>query len=118
MVDILETLQDKYVPMVENGGERVPADIVFFGGDQLTEERARNIQKARMDEDTIQERLEGLWPKNEDWHGIRIAYQVTYKYVYLFSNPCQERGGICDRMQYLKNKQSLSQQIELLLLLT
>lgn len=118
MVDILETLQEKYVQMVENGGERVPADIVFFGGDQLTDERARNIQKARMDGDTIQERLEGLWPKNEDWHGIRIAYQVTYKYVYLFSNPCQERGGICNRMQYLKNKQSLSQQIELLLLLT
>lgn len=118
MVDILETLQEKYVPMVENGGERVPANIVFFGGDQLTDERARNIQKARMDGDTIQERLEGLWPKNEDWHGIRTAYQVTYKYVYLFSNPCQERGGICNRMQYLKNKQSLSQQIELLLLLT
>ena len=55
MVDILETLQEKYVPMVENGGERVPADIVFFGGDQLTDERARNIQKARMDGDTIQE---------------------------------------------------------------
>ena len=44
-MDILETLQEKYVPMVENGGERVPADIVFFGGDQLTEERARNIKK-------------------------------------------------------------------------
>lgn len=118
MVDILETLQEKYVPMVENGGERVPADIVFFGGDQLTEERARNIYKRPGWMEIQFKRLEGLWPKNEDWHGIRIAYQVTYKYVYLFSNPCQERGGICNRMQYLKNKQSLSQQIELLLLLT
>lgn len=45
MVDILETLQEKYVPMVQNGGESVPADIVFFGGDQLTEERVRNIQR-------------------------------------------------------------------------
>lgn len=71
-----------------------------------------------MDGDTIQERLGGVWPKNEDWHGIRIACQVTYKYLYLFSNPCQERGGICNMMQHLKNKQSLSQQIELLLLLT
>ena len=42
-MDILETLQEKYVPMMENGGESVPADIVFFGGDQLTEARARNI---------------------------------------------------------------------------
>ena len=94
MVDILETLQEKYVPMVQNGGESVPADTVFFGGDQLTEERARNIQKARMDGDTTQERLEGVWPKNEDWHGIRIAYQVTSKYLYLFSNPSQKRAGI------------------------
>ena len=76
-MDILETLQEKYVPMVEKRGESIPADIVFFGGDQLTEEWARNIQKARMDGDTVQERLEGVWPKNEDWHGIRIAYQVT-----------------------------------------
>lgn len=112
-MDILETLQEKYVPMVENGGESVPADMVFFGGDQLTEEWARNIQKAGMDGYTMQERLEGGWPKNEDWHGIRIAYQVTYKYLYWFSNPCQERGGIWNMMQYLKNKQSLSQQIEL-----
>jgi len=65
--------------MVENGGESVPADTVFFGGDQLTEEGAWNIQKARMDGDATQERLEGVWPKNEDWHGIRIAYQVTSK---------------------------------------
>ena len=34
---------------------RVYQLIVFFGGDQLTEERARNIQKARMDRDTMQE---------------------------------------------------------------
>ena len=103
-MDILETLQEKYVPMMQNGGE----SVVFFGGDQVTEERVRNIQKARMDGDTIEERLEGvyMWPKNED------------KYLYLFSNPCQERRGICNRMQYLKNKQSLSQQIALLLLLT
>ena len=38
-MDILETLQEKYVPMVENEGESVSAEIVFFfGGDQLTEE--------------------------------------------------------------------------------
>ena len=54
-MDILETLQGNYVPMVENGGESVPADTVFFGGDQLTEERARNIKKARMDRDTMRE---------------------------------------------------------------
>ena len=43
---------------------------------QLTEERARNIQKARMNGETQRNRLEGKWPKNEEGHGIRIAYQV------------------------------------------
>ena len=38
----------------------------FFFGDQLTEERARNVQLARSDGATIQQRLEGVWPENED----------------------------------------------------
>lgn len=76
MVDIMEVIQEKYVPMSEIGSDRKPSDVIFFGGDQLTEERARNIQKARMNGETECERLEGVWPKNEDWHGIRIAYQV------------------------------------------
>lgn len=57
---------------------------VFFGGDQLTEERARNVQMARSDGRTNEERLEGLWPKNEDWHAIRIAYDVD---MYYLANP-------------------------------
>lgn len=47
-----------------------------MGGDQLTEERARNIQRARMDGHSLCDRLEGVWAKNEDWHAIRIAYKV------------------------------------------
>ena len=50
---------------------------VFFGGDQLTEEWARNVQLARSDGTSTAERLEGVWPKNEDWHAIRTAYKVT-----------------------------------------
>ncbi len=52
---------------------------MFFGGDQLTEERARNIQKARADGHTITERLDATWPKNEDWHAIRTAYKVCHE---------------------------------------
>ena len=54
----------------------MPADFTFLGGDQLTEERARNIQRARMDGQSVFDRLEGIWAKNEDWHAIRIAYKV------------------------------------------
>lgn len=82
MVDILEHLQDKYVPMTEkprqNGEtEKVPISTIFFGGDQLTEERARNVQLARSDGEDTLERLQGVWPKNEDWHAIRTAYKVS-----------------------------------------
>ena len=62
--------------MSQVNGEKTPADFVCFGGDQLTEERSRNIQKARADGRNVDEKLDGVWCKNEDWHGIRIAYQV------------------------------------------
>ena len=81
MVDILDHLQSLYVPMADkqlpNGcTEKVSVETVFFGGDQLTEERARNVQLARSDGTSTAERLEGVWPKNEDWHAIRTAYKV------------------------------------------
>lgn len=43
----------------------------------MTEERCRNAQLARSDSDTMVERLEGLDPKNEDWHAIRCGYEVS-----------------------------------------
>ena len=82
MVDILETIQEKYVPFItvqSETGEKlvhVSADTIFFGGDQLTEERARNVQRARADGQDQKERLEAVFPKNEDWHAIRTAYKV------------------------------------------
>lgn len=81
MIDIMETIQEKYIPKVN---EESGLKTVFFGGDQLTEERARNVQMARSDGRTKEERLEGLWPKNEDWHAIRIAYDVD---MYYLANP-------------------------------
>ena len=80
-MDILETIQEKYVPLQDNTEEplcpiKVPAELIFFGGDQLTEERSRNIQKARADGRTTLERLDATWPKNEDWHAIRTGYKV------------------------------------------
>ena len=79
MMDILELVQEKFVPMQdtnEPAGEKVQSELMFSGGDQLTEERARNIQKARADGRNTSERLDAVWPKNEDWHAIRTAYKV------------------------------------------
>ena len=62
----------------KNGeAEKVPLSTVIFGGDQQTEERARNVQFARSDSADTLERLQGVWPKNEDWHATRIACKVS-----------------------------------------
>lgn len=42
------------------------------GGNQPTEEGARNAKDARGDGDSSNERLEGI----EDWHAICLVYQV------------------------------------------
>lgn len=44
------------------------------------EERARNAEDARGDGDTKYERLEGVDVKHEDWHAIRLIYQVRLCY--------------------------------------
>ena len=41
MVDIIETIQEKYVP---KGQEGRTMRTIFFGGDQLTEERAKTYK--------------------------------------------------------------------------
>ena len=87
MVDIIETIQEKYVP---KGQEGRTMRTIFFGGDQLTEERARNIQMARSDGRTVEERLESIWPKNEDWHAIRTAYDVSIHIVLCNDNLVSE----------------------------
>ena len=97
IVDILQEVHDSYIPKKEvvlEGGETVTEVLepLFFGGDQLTEERARNAQDARGDGDSYFERLEGLIPKVEDWHAIRLVYQVDDYYYccpHVFSSTIQ-----------------------------
>ena len=52
MIDILDTIHTKYVPShisVDENGEQTTEVLeqIFFGGDQLAEERARNAKDAR-----------------------------------------------------------------------
>ena len=80
MLDILQEIHDSYVPACKNRVEEEEVVIllerILFGGDQLTDERGRHAVAARSDGDTPFERLEGLLMKIEDWHGVRILYQV------------------------------------------
>ena len=86
MIDILQELHAKYLPVekhTENEEVVTVLERLFFGGDQLTEERARNCIDARSDGDTPFERLGGFISKVEDWHAIRILYQVHYEITVL-----------------------------------
>ena len=71
MIDIMTHIH-KYVPQSTNG-KFIP---VFFGGDQLTRERAGGAMDARLQASDPLGRLEGVMPKVEDWHALVCFYQV------------------------------------------
>lgn len=54
---------------------------ILFCGDQLTVERARNSQNARINSDTTDEALLGLYPAIADWHAEANFLQVNRKLI-------------------------------------
>ena len=72
MIDIVEHVH-QYVP-VKDGKIQYR---VFFGGDQLTVERCRSAQNAKIQSTNLKERLQGLIPKVEDWHARMRFLQVN-----------------------------------------
>ena len=90
MTDILKALHS-YVPVVDTvhhsivdvDGSIKPVTImeqkmykVLFGGDQLTVEWARNIQRVRDNSNTASHRMDGLVPVSKDWHSKMCFYKV------------------------------------------
>ena len=62
------------IPTLLLDGERLKT-LIFYG-DQLTVERARAGQKARIASDTREEALDGLEPAASDWHAEANFLQV------------------------------------------
>ncbi len=77
MAQLLMNDQEKYVPILEKDGRKILLQSVFFDGDQLTEERARNVQWTFQDGDDSYDRLEGLDPAHADWHAKVNLYEVN-----------------------------------------
>lgn len=68
MAQLLTKFHEKYVPTAEHqDGEQVLHKIPL-DGDQLTEERARNVQWSYRLGATSYDRLEGLETNHADWH--------------------------------------------------
>ncbi len=72
MADILKTLQNKYT--AKNDDEILHPTILH--GDQLTEERARNVQWTYRLSDSAVERLEGLKPTFSEFHLKMCLFEV------------------------------------------
>ena len=71
--------QEKYVPTIKQNVNNceVHVESIFFDGDALTEERARNVQWTFKDGDNKLDRLEGLDPRHTDWHAKLKLYDVS-----------------------------------------
>ena len=72
MADILKSFHDQYVPIKD--GEVLYKTVMH--GDQLTEERARNVQWTYKNGETSAERLEGLEPTFSEFHLKMCLFEV------------------------------------------
>jgi len=75
MAQLMQKNQLKYVPLMSDGVS--VAETVPFHGDQLFEERSRNVKWTFQDGESSTERLEGLEPEFADWHAKFTLYKVT-----------------------------------------
>ena len=76
MAQILMADQNKYVPSVQENGKSHILNRVPLHGDQLFEERARNVQWTFIDGVSPYDRLEGIVTEHADWHAKLNLYSV------------------------------------------
>ena len=62
----------RYAPKGPDGLESI-----LVGGDRLTEGNSRNLQWSFAEGESVEDRLEGLVFKFEDWHAIRNLFEVS-----------------------------------------
>ncbi len=113
MIDILAYIHDHFLSCETMVKDEIKSSKVvsrlFLGGDQLTEERARNAQIGSADGDTVFERLEGVIPKVEDWHARQILYQVILeiRVVNWWKKSCRQQYCIACVNTFILPKQFL-----------
>lgn len=77
MAQLMMKNQHHYVPLTNGGSNQAEIlEPIFFDGDALTEERARNAQWMFKDGDSRIDRLEGLDPVYTDWQIKVKLYEV------------------------------------------
>ena len=78
MAQLMMKNQEQFVPISPPQGSASPKvlETIFFYGDALTEERARNVQWTFRDGDCEVDWLEGLESVHTDWHAKLKSYEV------------------------------------------
>lgn len=77
MAQLLVTDQEKYVPCTTVDGNPEVLTQIPLHGDQLFEERARNVQWTFLDGINMYDRIEGISTEAADWHAKLNLYSVS-----------------------------------------
>ena len=80
----IQNYQDKYVPCFGAGEEKTVLSNVPVHGDQLFEERPRNVQWTFRDGADKYQKLEALPPEHADWHAKVTLYKVNQQKLSIF----------------------------------
>ena len=82
MAEILNNIQENFVPKAEVCNQTEILQKVFLDDYRITEERARNTQSANTLADTPYECLNGLETAFADWHlgkNLLMVHSVVHK---------------------------------------
>ena len=84
MAQLLTSYQDKYVPGVNKEGKKCILHTVPLHGDQLFEERSRNVIWTYRNGLNPYERFEGIDTEFAEWHAKYTLYKVTEQFTLIF----------------------------------
>ncbi|XP_077082895.1 uncharacterized protein LOC143736155 [Siphateles boraxobius] len=96
LADVLQHLQNEYVPKGPDGPQSI-----LVGGDRLTEGNSRGIQWAFAEGENVDDRLEGLVFKFEDWHAIRNLFEIYHR-VFYKEGSARDHGTLLANMNKLR----------------
>lgn len=83
MVDILKTIQKKYVPVDADSGQVVRLQQIAFAGNQLTAAQARKSGSVTANSMSHADSLHGFVPFASDWHAkVNFMEVCMYMFVY------------------------------------
>ncbi|XP_078343148.1 uncharacterized protein LOC144628902 [Oculina patagonica] len=98
LAQVMMRNQELYVPTIKlPNDQEVHVETIFFDGDALTEERARNVQWMFKDGDNKLDRLEGLDPLHTDWHTKLKLYELDFK-LFFKRESASDVGSMCASM--------------------